>query len=214
MLETCAIIKTGARKVARVRKGMQMMKNARYVLILSMLVTLASPGAWAGFSIMGLANYMGTKTGSTEIKGVNSLGGGLLYEMGSKRGTGLELGALYSPRKLGNGRTFTYIEVPVMLRFHVGPAFSIGVGGYYAMAMGDVKNANGSTVTYAAAGTKSSDLGLAGSVAFAIPMGKTMAFRIDGRYLMGMASINTAGTTSTKWGGFEALVGLQFGGSK
>jgi len=192
------------------------MKHGRYVLILSAIAVFASPLTWAGqVSIVGLVPFEGLKQGSKEQKAQITEGGGLLYELGGGH-MGLELGALYDPRKIATSpaQTWTYIEVPVLLRFHMGRAFSLGVGGYYAFMMGDIKRPSGGNLTAAAAGVKTSDYGVVGSAAFMIPMGKSAAFRIDGRYLAGAQSVNTAATIARKWSGYEAIVGVTFGSGK
>src|SRR4051794_38562416 len=112
---------------------MQFMKNVRYLLVLSAWVAIATPAAWASgnVSLVGSADFLGTKQGSTTVKAQTGMGGGLLYEMGGgKGGVGLEIGGLYTSRKLATspGQTLTFVEIPVVLRYHLGPVLSIGGG--------------------------------------------------------------------------------------
>lgn len=174
------------------------------------------------------------------------IGGGALLGFRIGMLTELELGALYLSRKIESttnatipagttvgGVTLTSavnssttttttanaIEVPLLVRVHFARYFSLGLGGYAAFGMGNVKSTDsaGTTTqeTYSEAGLKKTDYGLLGSAGIHIPMTVGLAFTLDGRYALGLADVN-AGTTVTdpvvkqKYRDIQMLAGFQF----
>ena len=139
-----------------------------------------------------------------------------------------EVGAIYLNRK--NSSTVTIlgtpfsmdtsqkeIQIPVLLRFTALPMFSIGAGGFYSVAMGDPSvSISDPTLQAAVNATASSavkgNYGLAGSIAFNMPILPTVSVLVDGRYLYGLknlaASTSTDKETTTD---LQVLAGVTFG---
>jgi hypothetical protein len=194
------------------------------VLVIFGVLVFGSQTASAGtmhFSVFGDGTFSTQDiTGATSATRDLGIGGGAQVEFGLGPMAGLEIGAVYLSRKDGPSGledTFNYIQIPVQLRYWVGKYLSIGVGGYYAFAVGDIKNESGATATYAASGFKTGDYGLLGSVGLNFPMGGGgTSFFAEGRYAYGLddqlATSNPNGTV--KWSDIQVLVGLRFGGMK
>jgi hypothetical protein len=184
-------------------------------------VALAAGGG-AQFSVMGevnLSKYTVSALGQSESTDAKvGYGGGLGVEFPVGKAIGLEIDALYQMRKIGESGssdtlTFTYLNFPVGLRFHFGKNFSLIAGGYYASAMGKIKDQDGNEGEYAANGLKTSDYGAFGGLG--VNFGAKTQFFFDARYYMGLANQLTddfGGVASFKWSGFQGLVGLRFGG--
>jgi hypothetical protein len=93
------------------------------------------------------------------------------------------------------------------------------VGGYYGMAMGNLKekdqNGVASEKTHETAGFKKAEYGVVGSVGLRIPAGSSVSLIADGRYVMALSnqvdSPVAASLTSYKASDLQAFVGLQFG---
>jgi hypothetical protein len=209
-----------------------MKKNIQRLIGLWAVATLlALPSANAGlrFSVFGAGTFSSIKNTAAVATTTSSaklgIGGGAQLELMLGQVVGLELGGLYLQRKFSTTdsllaitaeSTFTYVQIPLQVRFWLGRFVTLGVGGYYAMGLGDIKStALGIpiTTTYAAAGTKTSDYGLLGSLGFNIPLGTSVAILAEGRYAYGMQDLNVtkdpAGTA--KWRDMQALIGLRFG---
>jgi hypothetical protein len=214
-----------------------MIKTTRCLVLVSLtaLVAVSSSQAAmlslvaAGVSPSQSYSNLGMITGTPTVTGSFGIGGGLLFDIPLAMGVGFEFGGLYLPRKIEvNGQTLTpkaddvtstyhEIQVPVLLKFRLLPMVHIGVGGYWATAMGSIDaedattsaNSN-SSETYSAAGLKSSDYGLLGSFGFSLPLGAGGThFMVDGRYAYGLENIST-GTDTVKNRDVEVLVGLSF----
>ncbi|MGE4234296.1 MAG: outer membrane beta-barrel protein [Bacteriovoracia bacterium] len=150
-----------------------------------------------------------------------SYGGGILPEFMLGKMTGLEIGALFMTRKTSYslavetypGRTeqattsleINAVEVPLVFRFWLARAISIGLGGYYGIAVGDasVSTKIGNTSYTSTSPASGSDYGAIGNIRLDIPFGKSFGFVIDGRYLYGLSS--------DKWRVIEGLAGFRFG---
>jgi hypothetical protein len=180
-------------------------------------------------SVFGVADFADLKysssTGATVTstnKSKMGLGGGAGIEFHGGGKMGVEVDAIYLGRKLdtalATGATFHYLQFPVIARYWLSKGFSVGVGGYYAMAMGDIKDSTGATATYAATFTKKSDYGAVGVIGFNLPIGSRAALLLEGRYNLGLANTNdnpgTSATISQKWTDMQGLVGLRFGMAK
>ena len=112
------------------------------------------------------------------------------------------------------------LQVPLIVRYWFIPSIlGFGVGGYYSMGLGNVKadssneaitaSSNGS---YKDAGLKSSDYGAVGSVQLRFPIGPTLRFLVDGRYLMGLAEQSTdTNNLSLKNREIDVLAGIGWG---
>src|SRR5579885_2498578 len=190
------------------------------VLVILGVLSFGTSSANAGmmhFSIFGDGTWsQPDQTGAT-FSSKLGYGGGAQVEFGLGPMAGLEIGAIYLSRKFNESpstldTTTTYVQVPVQLRYWVGRYFTIGVGGYYAFAVGDVKFSDGSSVPYSTVGFKKNDYGLLGSAGLNFPMGPGTAFFAEGRYAYGLDDQNDpAQTNSTKWRDIQVLVGLRFG---
>lgn len=198
------------------------MKLHRIALVLVGVLFLGAPAAQAGtrFSVFGDGTFSKVKTtGVADPSTLMGFGGGAQVEFGFGPVAGLEIGGVYLSRKMGTSAastTFTYIQIPVQVRYWIGKYFGLGVGGYYAIPIGDIKNSDGTTATYAASGFKKSDFGLIGSVGFNIPLSASAALFAEGRYALGLAdqlATSVPGIT-VKWNDIQALVGFRFGMGK
>ena len=221
------------------------MKKLKIVLGIGSIIFLASTEAHAfSISVVGAFNDSNPSTGA--ISGFSGgatgagasatgFGGGALFGFGGAGPIGFELGALYLPRNGteagsdGNNGTYTatikstVLEIPALLRFHLGHMFSVGAGAYYALGMGTTTM----TMTDAgqsgtAAASTGSDFGLLASAAVTIPLAPTLGIVIDGRYTMGLKAANyplsTLGgilaggnppTMSAKYSDIQVLAGVK-----
>jgi hypothetical protein len=181
------------------------------------------------FSVFGAGNLSNLKDSAAATTVTNSaklnFGGGAQFEIMFGQVVGLEFGGIYLGRKFSQTdstvpitleSTYTYVQIPLQLRFWLGRFVTLGVGGYYAIPVGDIKfSALGieGTSTYAGAGLKTSDYGLLGSLGFNIPLGPAVGLMVEGRYAMGLQDLNvTANPAGTvKWSDIQFLAGLRFG---
>ena len=168
------------------------------------------------------SNYIDTFSGKV------GLGGGALVDFGILPMLSFQVGGLYVTR------TYTdtvgavvitdqlhYLEVPAQFRLMLGRVFSVGLGGYWAVGMGNITQTNGSVtnsnVTYGNFGLKNHDLGLIGSLNAAIPLGAMVQLYAEGQYLYGLqneltdAAITASPTSSYKNRDIQFLLGLRFG---
>jgi len=195
------------------------------------LITLisASSAQAARFSLVGVANSSEPNEPGTEYSGRPGYGAGLLVEFRIMPAIGFEMGALYMPRKYEyntavptstkttlSGKMY---EFPVLLRMHLGRLFSLGVGGYYAKAAGQISGETqtegaGTTTqvyTYAARNQTETDYGALVSLALYMRMAPLTYFTVDGRYAMGMKNTSTIAGSERKYNDMQLLAGLQFG---
>jgi len=211
--------------------------NKMCLILLSAVTLLFSGLAEAStLSIVGVGDSNTFTTGSLPsgtttptVSGKFSFGGGALLTMPIGPRVGLEVGALYITRKneanpaLGSSQDITNtshaIQVPVLLKFHLFPAFHVGVGGYWAQGIGSVDSNNATTgvdnssQTYSGANLKQTDYGLVGAAGFSFPLGGGTRLLAEGRYNYGLANIftdpNSTGATE-KYRDLQAVVGLSF----
>jgi hypothetical protein len=157
------------------------------------------------------------QTGFTTPDTKLGYGGGAQIEFGLGPMVGLEIGAVYLGRKFqvsGSAvqTTTNYAQIPVQLRYWVGRYFSLGAGGYFAQAIGDVKFSDGSSASYASLNEKTSDYGLIGSVGLNAPLSPTASLFAEGRFAYGLDDQNTpAQANPARWQDIQVLVGLRFG---
>jgi hypothetical protein len=203
--------------------------NSRTALAFFTVVAamLATPAQAAKLSVVGAGNLSKPKLSPIEVipaaQAKFGIGGGALLEFPFTPVFGVEIGGLYVPRKYDIGsnqagyvRSLNGLEIPVTLKFRLLPVLNVGVGGFYRMAMGDVKyttpaGASGSE-TYDSAGLDKSDMGFHGTLGFDMPVGPMMGFVVDGRYQVGIQDqLKPAQTGSTyKFSGIQVLAGLRF----
>src|SRR4051812_44117295 len=120
------------------------------LLALSTLLVAGSAQAAPRFSVFGVGDLGKMKSDPAidvlEQKAKFGFGGGAQVELPLSPMLGLEIGAIYLSRKseftnqlTGVSFTGTYIQVPVQLRVWLNKFLSVGAGGYFASAMGDIK---------------------------------------------------------------------------
>jgi hypothetical protein len=166
----------------------------------------------------------GTTTASPNL-GFHSptYGGGVLVEAKVSSGLGIEWGGLYILRGFvstdsSTQYTFYTVEFPLLLKFHVGKVFSLGVGGYYAHHMGNIylnPVSDKSAISYEGYGTASistEDCGFALSLGFAVGLVPRIALVVDARYLLGLKNISLLEGSGIKMTDYQVLAGLRFGG--
>ncbi len=193
-----------------------------------MMISIPSAQAMR-FSLVGVANSSEPNEPGTEYSGRPAYGAGLLLEFRLMPAIGFEVGALYMPRKYDyntavptstkttlSGKMY---EFPVLLRMHLARLFSLGVGGYYAKAAGQISGETqtegaGTTTqafTYAARNQTETDYGALVSLALYMRMAPLTYFTVDGRYAMGMKNTSTIAGSERKYNDMQLLAGLQFG---
>ena len=123
----------------------------------------------------------------------------------------------------GQSVTLTYkstrLQVPVILRCSFAPFLNFGLGGYYAMGIGnfEIDSSNqaivaNSTGSYDSQGVKKTDYGALGSLQLNFPIGTSTHFIIDGRYLLGLAELSSnPSQSSIKNREIDVLAGFGFG---
>jgi hypothetical protein len=178
-----------------------------------------------------------------------AFGGGVLLSQFLGPYFSIETGFLYLPRNMSETETFSdgpvsgtvsenlnfyYWQVPVLARFHFADLFSIGFGGYYARAMGNIKytfsSSNAAVQTalpsgtqyagYKSNGISQTDYGLLFAFGANVPIAATgLSIYGDARYALGLKNIQTGQLTSlnsndssdnNKWHDFQLLAGLSY----
>lgn len=129
-------------------------------------------------------------------------GGGVLLGANLGRATQLELGGIYNQKKWNDGAVpagfdteYDTIQVPLLLRFMFGNVLSLGIGGYYDVALENAAE---------------DDLGVTGSVALNFPLGRTVGLWLDARYNYGFSDLLDATAGSQESSAFQTLLGLRF----
>lgn len=145
--------------------------------------------------------------------------GGLLINLSLEHSMfTLELGGLYVRHKEAIGSGFistSAIEIPLDFRYWLFRGVSIGAGGYYSTAQGNLQLSDRSgNVTYdgvySGYRTKE-DFGGLGSLRIELPLSLSTHFLLDGNYLYGLRNINDSGDgTTLKNREFQGLIGLSF----
>ncbi len=189
------------------------MKTRLMVLMVLAGVVFAMPGqAATHLSLVGSANSSNQEIHSAS-EGTRRLGygGGALLEFGGK--LGIEAGVIWEQRSNLNVLVsqYTYLQVPLALRWHANRLLAFALGGYYAQGVGNPR-LDGAASTWAGLGMKKNDYGVLGGLGFHFPLGRGLLFRIEGRYLHGLANLqsNPSGESTTHWQSIQALAGLTF----
>lgn len=180
------------------------MKRIFSFLIYTALALSWASSAHAGvrFSLYGvLQESNAVQTGAPGATGTFAPGAGIGLEFPLGSWTGLEIDGFYLQRK--NIDTFTYIDVPAILRVHLGQFFSLGAGAYYADGLGTNYSTNGITNT---------DLGAVGALGLNIPMGG-VNLGLEGRYEFGVWDASTVSGITTSFNNLQILLAIRFGGS-
>ncbi|NCN40287.1 PorT family protein [bacterium] len=174
-----------------------------------------------------LKGGIGLNKMSSTDSGGNSIAGSS-FGIGYQGGLGLEFSlgvasvaadVLFAQRGSFNTLTtskWKTILVPVQAKFSLIPLLSLGLGGYFSTALGDISTESNlgvstGTTTFAAANLSKSDFGAVASVGISLPLGVT-TLSVEGRYLYGMKNLqtNATGDASTKMSAFDMLVGVTF----
>ncbi len=227
----------------------------RNLVILSALVIMTAAPAWAAntkLSLVGAIPVSKSNTsGNTLDAGVEfkepwgvGYGAGATFELGFNQYVGIQVGGLYTSRKvstklsstalnatLEEKYTLNQIEIPVALRFWLNRYFVLSAGGFYSLGMGKVKyssNAVPALALEAVDGSfdyndsnielKKNNYGLLGGLGVNLPLSQKVSFIVDGRFQYGLANRNEDPenpNVKVKTMDITTLVGLQFNfGSK
>lgn len=172
----------------------------KFGLVSAFLAAITSTGAMAHseLSVVGGIDYANAIPSGTPAQTTNTAtrigyGGGVLFQGGGPMFGG-ELGALYMGRKYSNSAatidmTSKQLEFSALARVWFNRYVGIGLGGYYALAMGDLSFSDGTTATYDAQNLNKNDIGLVGSLNFMVPLSQSVSFNVDGRYLFGLTNL-------------------------
>ncbi len=198
------------------------------IIVLLGLIGIGGSAQAASLGVLGgvgLSKF--SENTSTKYKAKLGFGGGAYVGVMLHPMFEIDFGALYMQRKFQYDATngtvvnkFNSLQFPVIARLNFMNMLSIGAGGYYAMAMGDIGveatptgggTTTSTTMTYANSGYAKSDYGLVGSVALYFPVGPMTRFILDGRYLLGLKDVNKNPAVTDKWRDLQVLAGLAFG---
>jgi hypothetical protein len=170
---------------------------------------IATPSADPSFEI---GNKFGLGFGANlevDIAPMWSLEAGLFHVNRKYAAENIALGGLLSPTVSSR-----YLMIPLLLRWGLLETFTIGAGGYYASALGDLSLSQGSIsvdIPYSNLSLSKSDFGLVGSARLKLPLAPTLSILADGRYLLGLSDVNEISSQSFKWRDMQFLLGLAFG---
>lgn len=106
---------------------------------------------------------------------------------------------------------FSYVEVPVLVRFHLGRV-SLGAGGYVDKAVGTFQSALSGNQAFddaSASGLKSTSMGLMTSLAVDLPVHSRVSVVLDSRYAHGLSELSMTRTVSWKTRDLQAFVGIR-----
>lgn len=202
-----------------------LIRASTLVLMAVAAVLLATEATAAELSLLGGMEInsasFDTALGSLSGKSVNSINYGVTIDLpigGSQ--WSFETGAFYGAHatKLEiDAQNYVQfkqnnLSIPAMVRYHLGPVLSIGVGGYYALSMGNSKStttAAGVTGAETEEAKLNNDYGLVGSIKAEFPASSKVRFAVEGRYNMGLKSVDASGTP-TKFSDINALGGIVF----
>lgn len=165
-------------------------------------------------SVFGVGNLASASFSDEDFTDLDSrelgIAAGLGVEFPVGNHLGLEIDGIYLKRKLGSSddlsASFSYIQVPVLLRFWFSPSLSIGAGGYYAFGRGDNFESDVAFNTI----VNDTDYGLVGVVGLSFPMAKNFSVMAEGRYSHGLKDILTVGEDAGNWNDIQFLAGLRF----
>ena len=158
-------------------------------------------------------------SGVIASNGTVMLAGGIGINIGLYKALEFEFGGYYSPRKYSYTTSLgaetdelTSVVVPVLLRLRLSRFLSIGAGAFSGIGVGKVKASTSTTsveYTYNEAQVHDLNYGVAGSFAIELPISKTLAFTIDGRYLYGLQDLLRATTQKLETRELQVLWGFR-----
>ncbi len=196
----------------------------RAILSLFILQGLLAAPASAGFRATAFAypvfGILLVSPDPTVGRAAPGWGGGAALEWGPTRWLGLELGAHYTRRvvsgPLASQSSFTYAQIPFLIRFWPWKYVNLGVGGYLGYALDSVSTSvagSASQLSYSALGYNRWDWGAAGAIGFQIPLMRYWFVFIDGRMMYGFHNIeeNPVGDSKSSWLEFSAVAGFRVG---
>ena len=170
--------------------------------------TVGAVGAYNNSNVSLTQSNADTTTSSN-----NEFGGGLLITSQFYRRLGAEIGFFYLQNKsdfslsgnfTGSGNsTWDTIQIPIMIRFWLFPALSLGAGGYIEHLVGSVKSVTTLTSPFAITDTQSNTptptegFGAVVSVQFQIPLWRKLKWVVDGRYEIGLTEFSGLGNGSS-----------------
>ncbi len=121
-----------------------------------------------------------------------------------------------SDEALALSTSYRNIQIPVLARFWFLPLASVGFGGYYSMASGDITTTLGSVssdISYEAAHVKKTDYGAVVSFNLTFPILPSISVLGDIRYNLGLANLNDDPSNpdvSVKYHSLQLLAGLTY----
>lgn len=161
-------------------------------------------GASQNFSLPAMVSETTGVSLTGSFKGT-ATGFGLGFVLPVSQSLRLELGAIYTLRSIEfslvrNGETVEdgtlsvqSAHVPLVLRRNFGKFFSGCAGAYYEPTLVARNSSGGGT-----AGAYPDDVGLTFGGRIRVPLGKTWAFFVDGRYNYGFTGANGVSNSSTR----------------
>jgi hypothetical protein len=187
------------------------LNNLKLTITASLIACLftALPAHAMHFSVVGLADSSALKDSSSGGGSVaigdnarRGYGGGALLGFWLIPGIEFETGGLYLTRKYDSSGDIQHaVQVPLLLRLHLLRDFSVGAGGYGALAMRSDSSS----------GLKKQDYGALASVALRFPIALGTAIILDGRYALGLANVNNSSSAGKEtFRDIQALAGIQF----
>ena len=131
---------------------------------------------------------------------------------------GLELGLFYLQNKslteidsVNNVTSSTTLQVPLLFKFWINKLFSIGVGPFYAMNLGEPTNSPVGGTASSIGEAPSSDFGLVGGLKLSFRENNQWWF-VEGRFSSSMAT-KSSSLGTYYYDNILVLVGMQFGKS-
>lgn len=148
-----------------------------------------------------------THTESATLKSATdpSFGFGLMANFNLSESFSLESGLYYAPRVLGfevtsvdktgyRQETYHALELPLLARFWVGRVFSIGLGGYTSLGVGEVTVVGDRTGFDDKATLHDLDYGLLAGIQVRIPVARSVGLIFDSRYNYGLRDLRKDAT--------------------
>lgn len=200
----------------------------RFSWIVTLIFILWAPNAYS-WSIMpvGAINQgsalFGYTNGHTAGSSVSSYGAGVLFGFRMMPRVFMEVGVLYLTRgftmEFSGGATTTYQfttgQIPLAVRIYVLRSVYLGVGGYFAHAIGSVGystsagDAGSKSFTEAACGAD--DYGGLVALGMKFSLLPFVSIEVDGRYLYGLQNITQLSGATTYFRDIQVLGGIRFG---
>ncbi len=155
--------------------------------------------------LVGVINNTTFEAQGVTSEPVQKLGYGLLWENSMNGYKGWETGVLYYDRKWAQDSQIKFFQIPFSYNYWLGSYIGIGLGGYFAQGLGNVK-LNGVTRTFSEAAMRSQDFGALGSLKvnmpFAIP---SLHLLLEIRYNYGLANASSANGISSRYSDVQYL---------